>query len=269
MGRQPRYTEPMCTIVAVRGVRPDAPLVLATNRDEFFQRPATGAVRLLDAPPTVGGRDLVAGGTWMGVTRDGLFVGVTNQRGAPRDPDKRSRGELVLEALKLGSVERITDYLTTVQGDAYSPFNLMWGDASALRVGYGRADRRLVEIAEVPTGVHVLPNDRLDSPDFVKVERVNQLLAPFLHADSETFLRGMQAMLADRQLPEVDRLRDERLDPALLRQLAAINVSTPHYGTRSSTVVLLQPGGVSAYWVAEGPPDRTPFLEVSRLFDMP
>lgn len=257
----------MCTIVAIRGVRPDLPLVLATNRDEFFQRPSTGAVKLLDAPPTVGGRDLVAGGTWMGVTQAGLFVGVTNHRGAGPDPGKRSRGKLVLESLKLGEVDAITRYVSSLDGSAYNAFNLMWGDASSLFVGYGRLDRSEIEIEAVPEGVHVLPNDRLDCPSFVKVQRAKELLAPYLHAERPQLVAGVQALLADHQLPALGSIGPEAgLSAELLQQLAALCVRTPSYGTRSSTVVLLQPGRVAEYWVADGPPDQTPFVEVSPLF---
>ena len=70
----------MCTIVAIHGVRRDYPLVLATNRDEFYARGSAGPRRLLEQPSTVGGQDLRAKGTWMGVTREGVFVGVTNHR---------------------------------------------------------------------------------------------------------------------------------------------------------------------------------------------
>jgi uncharacterized protein with NRDE domain len=259
-----RYTAGMCTIVAIRGVRRDLPLVLATNRDEYFDRPSTGAIRLLDDPVTVGGRDLVAGGTWMGVTRSGLFVGVTNHRGAARD--KRSRGELVLAALKLGDVDRITDFMSSVDGSAYNAFNLMWGNPRELRVGYGRSDRREVEIVEVPEGVHVLPNDRLDSPEFVKVARANELLEPILDADRPSFVAGVQAMLGDRQLPLLGAIHEPGVDAQLLQQLGALCVRTGNYGTRSSTVVLLNARGLDQFWVAEGPPDRTPFVEVSRLF---
>lgn len=258
----------MCTIVAIRGVRADAPLVLATNRDEFYARPSTGAVRLLASPPTVGGRDLVGGGTWMGVTRHGLFVGVTNQRGGLRDPSKRSRGEVVMRALELGHGDAIARYVESLDGRDYNAFNLMWGDASSLRVAYARQERRAVELDGVPEGVHVLPNDRLDSPDFRKVHRAQELLAPVLDAELPRFVQGVQAMLADRELPPLDQLPMEPgLDRDLLRQLAALCVRTPNYGTRSSTVVLLQPGRVLQYWLADGPPDQTAFAEVSPLFE--
>jgi uncharacterized protein with NRDE domain len=257
----------MCTIVAIRGVRPDVPLVLATNRDEFFARPSTGAVRLLDAPVTVGGRDLAAGGTWMGVTREGLFVGVTNHRGGHRDPSKRSRGEVVLHALSLGDAGAIARYLESLDGREFNAFNLMWGDASSLRVAYARQEQRMIELEDVPPGVHVLPNDRLDSPDFFKVRGAQALITPVLHAPLPRFVQGAQEMLADRALPPLESLTDQPgFDRALLRELAALCVRTPHYGTRSSTVVLLQPARVLEYWVADGPPDRTPFVDVSSLF---
>lgn len=264
----------MCTIVAMRGVRADAPLVLATNRDEFFERPATGAVRLLARPATVGGRDLRAGGTWMGVTREGLFVGLTNQRGlGARDDSKRSRGEVVLQALSLGSPDAIARYVDGLDGRAYNAFNLMWGNAHVLRVAYAREGQRTLEQEAVPAGVHVLPNDRLDSPSFAKVQRAKELLAPVIDLELPRFVAGVQAMLADRARPALDDIPDpgpeSRLDRALLRELTALCVRTPAYGTRSSTVVLLAPGRVLQYWVADGPPDRTPFVEVSPLFDAP
>jgi uncharacterized protein with NRDE domain len=165
-------------------------------------------------------------------------------------------------------VEAITRHVAGLDGSAYNAFNLMWGDASTLRLAYARADRCAMELDEVPQGVHVLPNDTLDSPSFSKVQRATELLAPVLHAERPEFVAGVKAMLADRQLPtEVpDPGPELQLDRDFLRQLAALCVRTPAYGTRSSTVVLLQPGRVAEYWVADGPPDLTPFVEVSSLF---
>jgi uncharacterized protein with NRDE domain len=268
-----RYTESVCTIVVLRGVRADCPLILATNRDEFFARQTAGPSRLLDRPSTVGGRDLVAQGTWMGVTREGLFVGVTNHRRLEgNDPPGplRSRGALVLQALALGSVQAITRFVATVDAREYNTFNLMWGDASALLVGYAREEQREVLVETVPEGVHVLPNDRLDSPSFVKVARAKQLILPHVHAPLPELSRALQDMLADRVLPAWEDIPDppkhSRFDHALLRELAALSVRTPTYGTRSSTVVMLAPGRVVQYLFADGPPDRTAFVDVTPLF---
>lgn len=261
----------MCTIIALNGMRADGTLVLATNRDEFFARPTSGPGRLLEHPRTVAGRDLAGPGTWMGVTEDGLFVGVTNQRGfVGRDPEKRSRGEVVLQALAAGSTAAVLAYVRTLDARVYNDFNLLWGDASSLYVAYGRSAQRELEIERVPPGLHVLPNDRLDSPDFVKVERARALLTPYIDAPLATLTGALEQVLADRQLPPLEAIPapplEGRLDRALLRELAALCVRTPGYGTRSSTVVALGPKGVLAYRYADGPPDSTPFVDVTGLF---
>lgn len=262
----------MCTIIALRGVCADYPLVIATNRDEFYARATSGPGQLLESPRTVGGRDLQAGGTWMGVSEHGVFVGVTNYRSllVANDPTRRSRGELVLQALSRSSVAEITRYVQSLDGRAYNSFNLMWGDASALWVAYGRSGERALSLAEVPEGVHVLPNDLLDSPAFESVERAKQLIAPLAGADVATLRAGLQAVLADRTLPRLEDVEEpppgSRLDRTMLRELAALCVRTPAYGTRSSTVVLLQPGKVGQFWYADGPPDQTPFVDITPLF---
>jgi uncharacterized protein with NRDE domain len=261
----------MCTIVVLRGVRADYPLVIATNRDEFYARAASGAARLLDQPATVGGQDLVKGGTWMGVTRDGLFVGVTNQRTlVPPDPAKRSRGELVLEALRLGERNAITQMLQRLDASAYNAFNLMWGDAQALFVAYARDGQAALEIEPVPEGVHVLPNDRLDDAESPKVARARALLAPYVRAEFPELESALKRALADRIRPELGALPDwplpAHMSRELLRELSALCIRTPLYGTRSSTVIALTPGSVGKYLYADGPPDQTEFVDVTGLF---
>ena len=260
----------MCTIIVLRDVRPDYPLVLATNRDEFFARPTAGPARLLEHPRVVGGLDLQAGGTWMGVTEQGLFVGVTNHRDARgREPAERSRGELVMHALALGEAPAIRAWLEQQDGRAFNSFNLMYGDSQAMHLAYGRRDRARLEFAPVPPGLHVLPNDRLDSPDFIKVTRAKALLEPHLLAPWPDLQRTLAATLADRELPSLealDALPELGIPKPLLQQLAALCVRTPAYGTRSSTLIALEPGGVAHYLFADGPPDVTEFADVTPLF---
>lgn len=264
----------MCTIVAICGVRSDFPLILATNRDEFYARPSTGPGRLLEAPLTVGGRDLVAGGTWMGVTREGMFVGVTNQRTLePPDPTRRSRGQLVLELLAAGAVDEVTRRVAALDARAYNACNLMWGDARGLHVGYLRGEGGAPEIERVPPGVHVLPNDRLDSPSFVKVRRARELLEPVAGAPFAELERALEGALADRERPALEEIPEPPpasvLGRELLRELAALCVRTAGYGTRSSTVVAIAEGGVRRFRYADGPPDGTPFVDVMPLYEPP
>lgn len=262
----------MCTAVLLNRVREDYPLVLATNRDEFYARKTGGPTRLLAAPSTVGGLDLVAGGTWFGVSRSGLCVGLTNQRtAAPPNPQKRSRGEVVVAALKLGERAAIRQYVQTLDGRAYNAFNLFWGDAEALLVAYAREGEPALTIEEVPPGIHVLPNDRLDSPRFPKVQRAIALTTPYAQSPFAELVPALIRMLADRERPtlrEVTALYpNEPLSPEFLQELSALCVRTPLYGTRASTIVALTKGSVAHYLYADGPPDETPFTSVMELYE--
>jgi uncharacterized protein with NRDE domain len=260
----------MCTILALVSVRADYPLIIATNRDEFFARPTRGPELLMRAPRAVGGRDALAGGTWMGVTDTGLFVGVTNQRTqAPPDPAKRSRGGVVMEALACGGAEAVRAYIAGLDGRAYNPFNLMWGGLDGLYTAYARSDTRELVVERVPPGIHVLPNDRLDSPDFFKVARAQSLLGDVASLPFEACVARLEQALQDRAtapLPAAEAPAEARgLPPALSAALSALAVVTPHYGTRSSTVTAFANGGLRHYRYADGPPG-TPFVDVMPLF---
>lgn len=261
----------MCTIIALFGARADYPLVLATNRDEFYARPTGGPARLFDAPPAVGGVDKQAGGTWMGVTSEGLFVGITNQRTfTPPDRGKRSRGELVMKALSLREPRAVRAWLADVDARDYNAFNLMFGSARELYAAYGRERDRAIEIEAVRRGLHVLPNDRLDSPDFLKVARAKALLDPVVERPFPELIEALKSTLADAHLPPPEALPDPPpgapFDKPMLQRLAALCVTTPVYGTRSSTIVALREGEVGEYLYADGPPGVTPFVDVRGLF---
>jgi uncharacterized protein with NRDE domain len=264
----------MCTVLVLNGVRADYPVVLATNRDEFYARPSSGPLRLLEAPRAAGGRDLVAQGTWMGVTEHGLFVGVTNQRTVtPPDRSKRSRGELVMQALALGERHAIARMLRGVDGREFNAFNLLWGDAEELCVAYAREGLATLEIDVVPPGLHVLPNDRLDSPGFPKVQRARALLAPHLAESFGKLVVALKQTLADRERPALEQIaplaQGSPLGEELVRELSALCVRTPLYGTRSSTIVALASGRPAHYLYADGPPDATAFVDVMALFGEP
>ncbi len=131
----------MCTAMILKRAGPPQ-LVVAANRDEYMRRPALGPSVLLDEPRAVGGLDLEKRGSWFGVTAGGLLALLTNQPDAegPR-PDRRSRGEIVMEVLRRGDREAARAWLAGLDGRDYNSFNLLFGDAGDLAVAYGRSTR--------------------------------------------------------------------------------------------------------------------------------
>lgn len=260
----------MCTILVLHRVHPDYPVIIAANRDEFYARPSLPPRVLLEEPRAVGGVDGRKGGTWMGVTAAGFFVGLTNQRtwGAA-DASRRSRGEVVVEALRAGEGARAEAYLRSLRPADYNPFNLLFGDASGLKVAYLHQDMEAPEIHEVPPGVHVLPNDRLNAESFPKVRRARGLLEGHTRLPWPALRGRLEEVLADGALPPLEESQEPppgSLFPrALAHRLEALCIHTPLYGTRSATVAALEPGGVAAYLYADQAPAPGRFEDLTRL----
>jgi uncharacterized protein with NRDE domain len=146
----------MCLILLGWRVHDDCPVVIAANRDEFHDRPAARAAFWEDRPGMLGGRDLRAGGTWLGVSREGRFAVVTNYRGGTEPSAEESRGALVTRYLEGIPVPELAQ-----RKDAYSGFNLLAGDGGELWWLSNRdgAARRLAP------GWYGLGNLLLDSPE--------------------------------------------------------------------------------------------------------
>lgn len=260
----------MCTIIVLNQVHPEHPVVVAANREEFFARPTRGPELLVDEPRAIGGRDLLAGGTWMGATADGLFVGLTNQRSYAGNIDGlRSRGELVVESLRAGTRAAVRSLMATTDPSQYNSFNLLYGDASGLEVAHSRRELGSIEIEVVPPGVSALSNDRIDAPDFPKVQRARALTRDLAQTPWEQLRDRLHAVLADHAQPDLESLSEPPagsvFDREGLRHLQALCVHTPLYGTRSSTIMALEPGGVSHYLYAEGPACQSELIDVTDL----
>lgn len=259
----------MCTVVAIKGRHPQYPLVVAANRDEFYARPSTEPRRVHEAPRAWAGVDLVKGGSWMGANEHGVFAAVTNQRtDSGADPRLSSRGQIVLDALGKRSVEEIDALLSSLDAREYNAFNLFYGDARALKVAYARHERQAIGIETLPDGIWVLPNDRIGSPEFPKSERALELVEPIAAAPWEALASGLAQALGDHEKPPLERIPapppGSRFDRALLRELQALCIHTPVYGTRSATLLALEPGRLAHYLFADGPPCTTPFRDLAR-----
>ena len=260
----------MCTIVALLGLHPELPLIVGANRDEAIGRPAS-------APRWRGegegaflcGLDERAGGTWMGATRRGFVVGLTNQRTLRFDERApRSRGQVALEALRAGSSEAVRELLGRLDPSPLLPFNLIFGDAQGLHIAYIRRDPPSVELLALEPGIHVLTNDRIGSAEFPKAERARRLAEPLVALPWEELAPAFQALLADAELPEEGSFplpAGGPLDPALLRRLQAICIHLPFYGTVSSTLLAAASGELRSYLYAEGRPCEAPFVQRSAL----
>lgn len=222
----------MCLILVAWRVHHDFPLVVAANRDEFFARPTAAAAFWAEAPQLLAGRDLDAGGTWMGITRSGRFAALTNFRDpAQNRSDAPSRGALVANFLSSDEAPPDCVERSAVQGRRCNGYNLLLGDGATLWYcsNRGGASRAL------PPGVYGLSNHLLDTP-WPKV------------GAGKTALAGALDELPDNAAL-FDLLRDERIHPDAdlpqtgvpldwERLLSAAFVHSPDYGTRSSTVML-------------------------------
>ena len=228
----------MCLIVFAWKLVPNCPLVLAANRDEFFVRPTRPAGWWEDHPDIYAGRDLQAGGTWLGINRSGRFAALTNIRnGLPKPDDKRSRGELVA-AFLAGDVDPL-DYLTQVRDSAqdYHGFNLIFGDEHAL---HWISNGNEVECRQLESGIYGLSNGSLDTP-WPKLVRAKAQFASLLcqgAPDGAYF-----EMLSDTTRASDGRLPDTGVSLEWERLLSSICIESDDYGTRASTMVRVLAGG--------------------------
>lgn len=229
----------MCLILFAWNAHPRYPLVVAANRDEFHERPALAADFWSRHPGLLAGRDLQAGGTWLGVTRSGRFAAVTNYREplVPETPLERSRGELVPDFLASRRAPLAHAETLLESASSYRGFNLLLGSADGLVHVSNRQER----VQEVPPGSHGLSNHLLDT-EWPKVrsgrERLDQLLRED-RVDAETLLElvtGRSAVPGDMPLDA----GDGEVRRYLMNHYFIVS---PVYGTRSSTVVLMDNDG--------------------------
>ena len=205
----------MCVVALALQTHPDWPLILVGNRDEFHARPAAALAAWDDGSGIVAGRDLQAGGTWLGVHQpSGRVVVVTNVRGAMPDPAKESRGQLVVDMLR--GAGRFADP-ATAHLDRFNAFNLFAVDGMPRLL----TNRPRPLIAALDPGVHALANEPVDAP-CPRAERLRAALAAIVAtgADPETLLDTLMA----------------EDDPALF-------LRGDVYGTRASTLVTISATG--------------------------
>lgn len=235
----------MCLILLAWRAHPDYPLAVAANRDEFFSRRTAAADYWEDAPDILAGRDLEAGGTWLGVTRQGRFAALTNFRDPARiRQNAPSRGDLVSRYLRGKEPPQAFLQALTPVAMNYSGFNLLFGDRESLwyfsNCGEGAG--------QLTPGIYGLSNHLLDTP-WPKVARGKSALGTALLALPDegplfSLLRD-DSIAPDHALPRTGiSLEWERL-------LSAAFISASGYGTRSATVLLMDASG-NARFIEQG-----------------
>ncbi|MGH6635505.1 MAG: NRDE family protein [Gammaproteobacteria bacterium] len=229
----------MCLIALSYHNNPRYPLVVIANRDEFYSRPTRPAMFWPEQRGILAGRDEVSGGTWLGFDRGGRFAAITNFRDPRvRHPSACSRGTLVSSFL-MGR-DTAAAYLDGVHHERrrYNHFNLLVGDETGLFY-YASIQGKSNRLAP---GIYGLSNGVLDTP-WLKVQKTAQALARLLDAHTALAIEPLFRVLVDTEIAPDHLLPDTGIGLEWERQLSPLFVRSPGYGTRSSTVVMLDQAG--------------------------
>lgn len=223
----------MCLIVFGWDVHPKYKLILAANRDEFYDRPTATADFWEDHPEVLGGRDLQAGGSWMTVSKKGRISTVTNYRDLSNiNPEAASRGALPVDFLLTNDTP--LEYLQSVHplADQYNGFNLLVGNPQEM-LHYSNYERK---VNPIKIGVHGLSNALLNTP-WPKVIRAKakfeEVIAGAFDHEDLIALMADSALAPDEQLPDTGIPKDKE------RALSAMCIRMEGYGTCCSTVITI------------------------------
>ena len=227
----------MCLLALAWQQNDRYPFVLATNRDEFLQRPTRPACFWPEQPTLVGGKDLEAGGSWLLASKTGRWATLTNFRdGRNLEAGKISRGELVLQALQQ-PLENLPAWLEANQQD-YAGYNLLWGDSQQ---AWYFSNRLNAAPRQLKPGLYLLSNATLDV-SWPKTERLKAAMHTWLQADN-CHPRQLFATLADPTQAKDADLPNTHIGVKKERLLSSVFIDGEGYGTRTSTLVWLEADG--------------------------
>lgn len=227
----------MCLVLFAYRSHQEFPLVIAANRDERYDRPTAPAAYWKDSPDILAGRDLEAGGTWLGITRQGRFAAITNLRGSTNtNKDVKSRGHLVRDFL-MGDMDPLT-YSQNILADAhrYSGFNLLVGDPKKLIYCNNNKD-----LTTLTPGIYGLSNHRLNSP-WPKVVRGKAGLEKIMgeHSTKDPITNNqLLALVADKSKVDDEELPNTGVGIELERTLSPMFIESDLYGTCLSTSIII------------------------------
>lgn len=233
----------MCLILFRFRPQSTEPLLVAANRDEFHQRASAGAQFWEDEPQILAGKDLVAGGTWLGCSRQGRFAALTNFTQGDASEFPKSRGELVRGFL--AGNESVKDYALGLKGDQYAGYNLLLFDGARLLYTTNVSQQDQPRSRLLPAGDYGLSNAELGATWPKCVDGAIRLGAL---ADQDHTNQQLIELLNDQTAPKDDRLPDRGRPVETERHLGCCFIADSRYGTRASTVVRM---GRSQIYFAE------------------
>ena len=234
----------MCLILFAWEYSPKYKLVLAANRDEFYSRPTSPVSFWDDFPAVLAGRDLKSFGSWLGINKRGCFAAITNHRDpGSMNPYAPSRGLLVGNFLTGNDKPRkyIEDISKT--GSKYNGFNLLIGDMSELYY-YSNIEN---DIRKIEHGLFGLSNDVLDTP-WPKIEKGKRQLRKLINKKDEIESEEIFSILANRDYPGDGTLPDTGVGDVWEKILSPMFITSKIYGTRSSSVLLIEKSGKIAFF---------------------
>jgi len=222
----------MCLILFAYRQHADYPLLLIANRDEYYAR-STQDAHWWDDAPVFAGRDLEAGGTWLGITRRGRFAAVTNVREAGgMQSGKKSRGELTQNFLAGDATPRLYLEQLAAHDRDYAGFNLLLGEAGNFWF-YSNRDRG---IRRIEPGIYGISNGAFDEP-WPKLSSGKDELAALLQAKIIT--GDLMEILTDHQVAVDHKLPQTGVSLDIERMLSSRFIRSPEYGTRACTVLTI------------------------------
>jgi len=221
----------MCLILFAYRAHPRYPLIIAANRDEFYHRATKHAHWWPESGEFLAGQDLEAGGTWMGIARDGKFAAVTNVREPNQQPAQYSRGLLPQYYLQNGA--EVQQFIATLEKsrDSYQGYNLLFGNSEELYFFSNRGKGATL----LNPGVYGLSNAQLNTP-WPKVISGKKLLQQQLKK-TELSSEKLLDILSSTKIADDSQLPKTGISHEWERRLSAIKISAPEYGTRSSTAL--------------------------------
>jgi len=251
-------------------VLPDAPLIVAANRDERVDRPAVPVTVLRDRDPRIlGGRDELAGGTWLAVNEHGVVAGLTNQPSPDgRDPTKRSRGELPLAFAKHRTAkEAVATVSAELDPAAYNACWMLVGDRESLFF-IGISSGSTMDLEQLGPGLHILENAPLKpvSPKAAFVRGLVTDAAAASAGNAAATVSALRTVLGDHR-PAVPEPRTDAFGRVWPPAVTAACVHVDGYGTRSAMIVSV-PGvaDAPAVMVADGKPCEEPMYDATALW---